>query len=196
MANPDGVKEDRYEQLFISTHNLDFLKYLKKLTKPKEGGKEQFMVSRTTSGSKVELMPTYLKNYITEFHYLFDQIYLCTKPENIASNHNCFFGFGNNLRKFMEIYLFFKYPFCDNADRDYNTRITRFFNDDPATEPMVQRVTNELSHGGEIFDRSVRPVEPSEITKMAKYVLQKIKDVDLTQYGDLVQAVEQEPNIQ
>lgn len=183
-----GKEIDRYKQLFISTHNLDFLKFLKRISKPKVGGKEHFLTVRTESGSVIELMPFYLQHYVTEFHYLFDQICACTDASNISEGHHCFFSFGNNLRKFLEIYLFFKFPFCENSNGDYNKRIERFFNDDPATEPMVVRLSNELSHGGEVFDRSIRPIEHAEISKMAIYVLSKVKNQDPEQYSDLLQA--------
>jgi wobble nucleotide-excising tRNase len=188
IEDDSGNKVDRYKQLFISTHNLDFLKFLKRLSKPKIGGKEHFLLVRTESGSLLELMPFYLQQYVTEFHYLFDQICACTEASKITEGHHCFFSFGNNLRKFLEIYLFFKFPFCEDSQRDYNRRIGRFFDDDPASEPMVMRVTNELSHGGEVFDRSVRPIEHAEISKMAFYVLTKIKIQDPDQYSDLLQA--------
>ena len=186
------VEANRYKQLFISTHNLDFLKYLKRLSRPKAGGKEQFVLVRTKNGSLLELMPSYLRNYTTEFHYLFDQICTCADENEIVKNYHCFFNFGNNLRKFLEIYLFFKFPFCENAKDDHKKRIERFCDDGPAVEPMVVRITNELSHGGERFDRSVRPIEPTEISKMAIYVLGKVKSKDPDQYGGLLQATQRE----
>ena len=190
VKGSDGAEADRYKQLFVSTHNLDFLKYLKRLSRPKAGGNEQFVLSRTENGSLLELMPSYLRNYVTEFHYLFDQICACADASEIAEDQHCFFNFGNNLRKFLEIYLFFKFPLCENANNDYNRRIGRFFDDDPAVEPMVVRITNELSHGGERFDRSVRPIEPAEISKMAIYVLAKVRDQDRVQYCDLLEATQ------
>lgn len=183
-----GNKIDRYKQLFISTHNLDFLKFLKRLIRPQTGGNEHFLVVRTENGSLLELMPFYLRHYVTEFHYLFDLVCACTDASKAAEGHHCFFSFGNNLRKFLEIYLFFKFPFCENSSGDHNKRIERFFDEDPATEPMVIRISNELSHGGEVFDRSVRPVEHAEISKMAVYVLTKVKNNDPEQYSDLLQA--------
>lgn len=187
-VDASGNKVDRYKQLFISTHNLDFLKFLKRLIRPQLGGNEHFILVRTGSGSLLELMPFYLRHYVTEFHYLFDQICACTDTSKASEDHHCFFSFGNNLRKFLEVYLFFKFPFCENSSGDYNKRVERFFDDDPASEPMVMRVTNELSHGGEAFDRSVRPIEHAEISKMAVYVLRKVRGQDKEQYSDLLQA--------
>jgi len=187
-VDANGNKTDRYKQLFISTHNLEFLKFLKRLIRPQVGGNEHLIVVRTVSGSIIERMPSYLRQYVTEFHYLFDQICACTHPGNVTENHHCFFSFGNNLRKFLEVYLFFKYPFCEQSQGDYNKRLERYFDEDPATEPMVTRLTNELSHEGDAFDRSIRPIEHAEISKMAIYVLKKVKARDPDQYADLLQA--------
>jgi wobble nucleotide-excising tRNase len=113
VLDADGKPVYRYEQLFISTHNLDFLRYLKRLSRPKKNH-EQFLVVGKENSSTLELMPSYLKNYITEFNYLFGEIYTCSDPANAATEYHCFYNFGNNLRKFLEAFLFFKYPFSVN----------------------------------------------------------------------------------
>ena len=187
-VDDDGNETDRYKQLFVSTHNLDFLKYLKRLSKPKSGGREHFILVRTPDGSMLELMPFYLRHYVTEFHYLFDQICACSAEENGDNGHHCFFSFGNNLRKFLEVYLFFRFPFCENSNGDQNRRLERFLSDDPVAEPLVMRVTNELSHTADAFDRTVRPIDYGEISRMARYVLGKVKVHDEAQYADLLQA--------
>ena len=179
----------RYEQLFISTHNLEFLKYLKKLSRPKKNH-EYFLIVVKDKSSTLELMPSYLKNYITEFNYLFGEIYTCSDPANAATEYHCFYDFGNNLRKFLEAYLFFKYPFSVNDQQDYNRRIEKFFKDDPSTEPLVQRLTNEFSHLGGIFDRSIQPIDYPEICKLAKFVLKKIKDNDCDQFECLLESID------
>ncbi len=187
ILKPDGTKEDRYKQLFISTHNLDFLKFIKRMTRPQIGGNEHFLVTRTATGSVLELMPAYLKQYVTEFHYLFDQIVCCALEDPATSGHHCFFNFGNNLRKFFEVYLFFKYPW--SAGNDYNRRVEKYFEADMAIEPLANRITNELSHSGEVIDRTMRPVEYDEISKLAKYVLRKLRASDAEQYQALLDAV-------
>lgn len=188
FTDATGAKDNRYKQLFISTHNLDFLKFLKRMSKPEAGGKEHFMVIRSATGSILELMPAYLKQYVTEFHYLFDQIVCCAVEDPAASGHHCFFNFGNNLRKFFEVYLFFKYPWSEDSG-DYNRRVEKYFEADLAVEPLANRLTNELSHGGEVFDRSVRPVDYDEIGKLAKFVLKKLRISDAEQYQALLDAV-------
>lgn len=188
VTDATGTKDYRYKQLFISTHNLDFLKFLKRMSRPVPGGNEHFLVTRTATGSTLELMPAYLKQYVTEFHYLFDQIVCCALEDPATSGHHCFFNFGNNLRKFFEIYLFFKYPWSENSG-DYNRRVEKYFETDLAVEPLANRLTNELSHGGEVFDRSVRPVDYDEICKLAEFVLKKLRSSDADQYQALLDAV-------
>ena len=189
VLDADGKPVYRYEQLFISTHNLELLKYLKKLSRPKKNY-EYFLIVVKDKSSTLELMPSYLKNYITEFNYLFGEIYTCSDPANAATEYHCFYNFGNNLRKFLEAFLFFKYPFSVNDQQDYNRRIEKFFKDDPSTEPLVQRLTNEFSHLGGIFDRSTQPIDHAEISKLAKFVLKKIKDNDCDQFECLLESID------
>lgn len=189
--NPDGSNSYRYKQLFISTHNLDFLKYLKKLSLPPEknhGGSQHFLIERNGGASAISLMPSYLKEYITEFNYLFHQIYKCRDAEYAKVSHEPFYSFGNNLRKFLEAFLFYKYPHHDNQSDSFE-RMKKFFGDDDLAVALINRLNNELSHLESIFDRSMKPVEIPEIPKLANYVLDKIYEKDPHQYNSLVKSI-------
>lgn len=113
------IIEHKYNQIFISTHNLDFLKYLKRLKKEKSKV-EYFLVEREMKQdkitSKIKKMPNYLKEYVTEFHYLFNEIYkVANFDENYLLNtYNQLYNISNVMRKFLEYYLFYRYP--DNND--------------------------------------------------------------------------------
>jgi wobble nucleotide-excising tRNase len=197
----DGANSYRYKQLFISTHNLDFLKYLKRLSIPSKKipaaeGKtknasdhEHFMIERNGASSNILLMPSYLRDYITEFHYLFHQIYKCKDQAAAADSHEPFFGFGNNLRKFLEAFLFFKYPYHDDKN-DAFERIKKFFgNEEDTAVALVNRLNNEFSHLEAVPDRSFKPVEIPEIAKVANYVLDKIYESDKVQYNALLKSI-------
>ena len=189
--NPDGSNSYRYKQLLISTHNLDFLKYLKKLSLPPEknhGGNQHFLIERNGGASAISLMPSYLKEYITEFNYLFHQIYKCRDAEYAKVSHEPFYSFGNNLRKFLEAFLFYKYPHHDNQSDSFE-RMKKFFGDDDLAVALINRLNNELSHLESIFDRSMKPVEIPEIPKLANYVLDKIYEKDPHQYNSLVKSI-------
>lgn len=201
IKNTDGSNSYRYRQLFISTHNLDFLKYLKRLSIPKKKvpaveGKtksvddsEHFMVERNGPTSNIMLMPTYLKDYITEFNYLFHQIYKCRNQDAAQGAHEPFYGFGNNLRKFLEAFLFFKFPYHDDKN-DAFERIKKFFGEEDATAiALVNRLNNEFSHLESIPDRGFKPVEIPEIAKVANFVLDKIYETDPAQYNALLKSI-------
>lgn len=199
LKNEDGSNRYRYEQLFISTHNLDFFKYLKRLSHPNKrevvNGKsvkipdsEYFLIEGCEDGSRIRLMPDYLKNYTTEFNYLFHQIYLCKDAENAEGNYEKFYSFGNNLRKFLEAFLFYRYPYHYDKNNSLE-RLSRFFGDDSAATALTNRVSNELSHLEEIFDRSMRPVDIPEIPRLANFVLDKIFEKDPDQYNALLKSI-------
>lgn len=202
VKKPNCPNTYRYKQLFISTHNLDFLKYLKRLSTPSkkepaaDGSKpksvsdhEFFMIERNGGSSNIMLMPSYLKDYTTEFHYLFHQIYKCKDQAAAAENHEPFFGFGNNLRKFLEAYLFFKFPYHDKKGEPFE-RIKKFFGDEEGIAiALINRLSNEFSHLEEIPDRGFKPVEIPEIAKVANYVLDRIYASDKLQYNSLLKSI-------
>lgn len=200
LKNADGANCYRYSQLFIATHNLDFLKYLKRLSVPKKkataGEKtkkvddiQHFMVERNGLTSKIMLMPSYLKEYITEFNYLFHQIYRCRNQEAAHDAHEPFYNFGNNLRKFLEAYLFFKFPHQDDRNDSFE-RIKKFFGDeDTVAVALVNRLNNEFSHLEMIPDRGFKPVEIPEIAKVANFVLDRIYMTDPDQYNALLKSI-------
>lgn len=188
VKDQDGSNSYRYKQLFISTHNLDFLKYLKRISKPKKEKREDceyLMVERNGEFSRLSIMPSYLKNYITEFNYLFHQIYKCRDPELSKIDHQPFYSFGNNLRKFLEAYLFYRYP---NHESGLN-RITKFFEGDQISVALTNRLDNELCHLEEVFDRSMKPLEVPEISTLSNYVLNKLFETDKDQYNALLKSI-------
>ena len=200
LINAEIVKSMKFKQLFISTHNLDFLKYLKRLSSDHKGKgknkiklKEYFLIERNVQDSNLTLMPDYLKNYVTEFNYLFHQIYKCAKANGMNDqNYQVFYNFGNNARKFLEIYLYYKYP--NGIEND--EKLLKFFGHENIPAIFTDRVNNEYSHLGGVFERGASPVEVPEMQSVAKQILSKIEE-DLDQYNALLQSIgsPQEPII-
>nr|WP_181374744.1 AAA family ATPase [Polaromonas sp. E10S]AWD71955.1 hypothetical protein pE10SP1_p008 [Polaromonas sp. E10S] len=188
--NLDGSNRYGYKQLFISTHSLDFLKYLKRLSspKPKAGGTAHFIIESNGKPSEIHVMPDYLKTYVTEFNYLFHQIYKCRDEELAKTSPESFFSFGNNLRKFLEAYLFYRYPHQEDTN-DSLERMNRFFDGDDMAVTLTGRLSNELSHLEHIFDRSMKPVDIPEIPKLATFVLEKLYLKDKDQYNSLLRSI-------
>lgn len=193
LLNAEIVSVERFEQLFVSTHNLDFLKYLKRLNgkffdtggEQKDYQKGYFVVTRQDKASTIGIMPKYLKEYVTEFNYLFHQIYRCAEIDSVDdSNYTTFYNFGNNARKFFEVYLYYKYP--DQGMTGENLRL--FFGDEKIPAVLTDRINNEYSHLCGMFERGATPVEVPEMQVAARQIIEKLRE-DKEQYSAFLKSV-------
>ncbi len=185
------TKQKKYKQLFISTHNLDFLKYIKRLTASKDELMHFIIEMEQKQNDKcshLKLMPDHLKNYTTEFNYLFNELYKLYKEvsgdraRKIENTYNQFYNIPNNIRKFLEYYLFYKYP---NTESPLNNLEKLFDGEIPA---KINRIVNELSHLT-FIDRGWSPMDVPDIEECVKTVLNKIKEKDEDQFNALVASV-------
>ncbi|EPI8607221.1 AAA family ATPase [Campylobacter coli] len=209
------VRKNSFEQFFISTHNLDFLKYIKRLKKSKskqsKNDEKEYdfpqyyfiekSVKESMETSEVKKLPKCLEKYTTEFNYLFEQIYKFKNIDGINDEDlktSLVYNFGNNLRKFLEIYLFFKYP--NNFESLDKELIERFFNDTYQSDridenhqkmvaSIINRYQNEYSHLREILSRGMQPIDIEESKKIAEFILKTIKQNDKQQYKALVKSI-------
>ncbi|WP_215447992.1 AAA family ATPase [Campylobacter coli] len=209
------VRKNSFEQFFISTHNLDFLKYIKRLKKSKskqsKNDEKEYdfpqyyfiekSVKESMETSEVKKLPKCLEKYTTEFNYLFEQIYKFKNIDGINDEDlktSLVYNFGNNLRKFLEIYLFFKYP--NNFESLDKELIKRFFNDTYQSDridenhqkmvaSIINRYQNEYSHLREILSRGMQPIDIEEAKKIAEFILETIKQNDKQQYKALVKSI-------
>ncbi|MDH0658267.1 AAA family ATPase [Empedobacter sp. GD03865] len=187
LINAEIIAKQEFEQIFISTHNLDFLKYLKRL--PSALNKNQsayFLITREKESSKIKIMPRYLKDYVTEFNFLFHQIYLCsTANADDEIQHNLFYNFGNNTRKFLEAFLYYKYPNAVEKD----DKLIRFFGGNRQASSLTDRINNEFSHLEALFEKGMTPIDIPEMKKTATFILDKIKEKDSEQYEALLLSI-------
>ncbi len=193
LIDSEIAKSKQYKQLFISTHNLDFLKYLKRLSVV--GFKDNvvhYIIERkqkqNDKRSYIATMPDYLKDYITEFNYLFKEIYSYYKStkgdrtQQISNTYNTFYNLPNNMRKFLEYYLFYKYPNTDNP----LANLDKLFEGEIPS--LLNRVVNELSHLTHI-DRGWCPIDVSEVEECVKTIIEKVKEKDEEQFEALLQSI-------
>ena len=184
--------KDNFEQLFITTHNLDFLKYLlrlngKFLKTDKEKQKNYFLIERKNDVSELVLMPKYMKEHASEFNYLFKTIYQCATTEINDETYSIFYNFSNNARKFLEVYLFYKFPdFSDDRKKQesfFGTKLPVFLN---------ERVTNEYSHlaGGIERASTILEYPVDTMKKDAQLILDCIKNHDEEQYKALLNSLD------
>lgn len=187
LINAEIVANSEFEQVFISTHNLDFLKYLKRLQGAlNKNNCKYFITIREGETSRIKQMPKYLKDYVTEFNYLFHQIYICANANTDDDDqHVVYYNFANNARKFLEAFLFYKYP---NA-LEHDDKLHRFFGNNRQASSMTERINNEYSHLEGIFERSMVPIDVPEMKKVAGFILDKIKEKDIDQFDALVKSI-------
>jgi wobble nucleotide-excising tRNase len=101
------ANKNNFEQLFVSTHSFDFLKYLIRLNgrflaTEKDKQKAYFFITQEGRFASIKILPKYIKEFLTEFNYLFGEIYKCANIDSIDdSNYYSFYNFGNNARKFL-----------------------------------------------------------------------------------------------
>ncbi|HEM8128340.1 AAA family ATPase [Providencia rettgeri] len=193
LLNAEVVDKGKFAQLFVSTHNLDFLKYLKRLKDNylnAEGNKVScqkayFVVVRQDKKSTLQVMPSYLKEYVTEFNYLFHQIHKCASLDAIDdNNYVTFYNFANNARKFFEIYLYYKYP-----DQGMTPgTLGAFFGEDSIPAVLTDRINNEYSHLSGVFERGASPVEVPEMQTAARQIIERLKQ-DRDQFTSLMKSV-------
>lgn len=193
LLNAEVVEKGKFAQLFVSTHNLDFLKYLKKLKDnylTAKGDKVKcqkayFIVFRQGKKSTLQVMPSYLKKYVTEFNYLFHQIHKCASLDAIDdTNYVTFYNFANNARKFFEIYLYYRYP-----DQGMTPEtLSKFFGEDSIPAILTDRINNEYSHLSGVFERGASPIEVPEMQTAARQIIERLKQ-DSDQFASLMKSV-------
>ncbi|EWC92787.1 AAA family ATPase [Porphyromonas catoniae] len=143
----------KYHQLFISTHNLEFLKYVQRLTE-KNKGRCNLSIWReecdnSESRSVIGEMPPLLRDNITEYGFLFREIYRYVKPcggdrsKCLEKEYTQFYNLPNNMRKFLECYFSYRHPHSQSPlDRE---NLEWLFGDTPFPA-MINRIINEGSH--------------------------------------------------
>lgn len=191
-------KDQKFLQLFISTHNIEFLKYLRRIKgvetdnsigqvgeqKRKAG---YFLIQRHDNFSTIRQMPLYLSKFLTEFNFLFDQIYKCATVNQIDdSNFYLFYNFGNNARKFLEIYTFYKFP---SPTYQLDAQLKTFWGEQ-IHKTLTDRIHNEYSHMTGVLERGETISEQPEMQKSAKAIISKVQQEDIAQYNALLESID------
>ena len=192
------AKPKKYGQLFISTHNLEFLKFLKRLKLPgnvNDKNVQHFVVEKLRKGDDeykcdVKMMPDYLKDYVTEYNFLFQQVYDVARPiggkkeEKYKNIYSQYYNVANNMRKFLECYLFYRFPDSDEPTVDH---LDDLFEGTERSE--VNRVINEYSHLA-WAERGLKVIDVPEIEKAAKLILKALKEKDPAHFSVLCKSVD------
>lgn len=192
----------KFCQLFISTHNLEFLKHLSNLHKFDNAAtkyRQNFIIEKgkkdCESRSSLRKMPRYLRINISEYLYLFDEIYKLANIENLTGdkikffedNYTQLYAMGNLMRKFLECYMSTKYPHIESPYQNLNLL---FPNSIPR---QINRLVQEYSH----LQWGVRgslPIDVPEAEETAKKIMEALELHDPAHYQSLVNCIERERN--
>lgn len=192
------IKNLSFCQLFISTHNLEFLKFTKRIRPVVTTGSKaisKYVVVKLGKGttddyrSEIRKMPEYLSKYMTEYNFLFEQIYEVAKLESdeeqtlYGEKYTQYYNIGNNMRKFLECYLFYRYPDTDDPLRAH---LAQLF--DENVPSAVNRVVNEYSHLA-WAERGMRVMDVPEVATAARDILKALQKKDPEHYETLCKSV-------
>ena len=182
------IQSHNQSQIFIATHNLIFLRYLKMLKVAPN--KSYFFIRHCGDFSVIESMPLYLKKQGTEFNYWFQNIVECAESDIDDSNMHWFESFSNNARKFFEFEYYFKYPYRKNNKDNGDEAASIFWGkENKIPQILTEKMSDENSHSLVDIEAQGIAMQAPEIRKAAFMMLQRIKDVDSNQYKALLKSV-------
>lgn len=179
-------------QLFISTHNFEFLGHLKHWlgNDHKKAKAEFFMVQNTTLDNirraQLVAMESTIRDFQSEYQYLFYLLNKCL--DETPEKQDTLYMIGNVARRFLEIYCNFKIPKTSTLEEKIQSLRDRAksFTDEQRTR--LFKLTNVYSH----------PVDPlslpshtaiSEVKPAIQDLFKLIQITDRRHYNALLKAI-------
>jgi len=186
-------------QVLITTHNFDFFNLLKDLIKNdsdkipnqklKKDKENYYLVkkiinSNHTKYSIIEKLPNILLNFKSEYNYLFS-ILKNFNETNDKSNFEMLYLIPNISRRFLEAYLFMKYP--DGGK--YNEKCKMFFKDENISDKQsALKLLDEYSHE-QSPEHAQKFPDVNEVENSIKFILETLKKKDLEHYNALCRSI-------
>ncbi|MGT2460106.1 AAA family ATPase (plasmid) [Cupriavidus basilensis] len=153
-------------QLFLLTHNLNFMNEAKKWLKTKtqkEAAKQGKLGTATllfldaiqtgdekTRVSVLKELPKYIRDYESEYHYLFNLVLrFHTSPEE---HSEYFYVIPNALRKLLDVFLAFKLPGPDGLTSKVETILKLEHGLDAGRTRALERLAQVESHADSLDD--------------------------------------------
>lgn len=139
--NPENANQyvNCFKQLFLSTHNFEFFSFLKDSNRlNKKNTKQYYFIKRVSEKqSTIQELPKSLRDYKSEYIYLFDLIYNFHELGCQESDEK-YILMPNAVRRFLEIYTLFKLP--DSTD-EVDARLKILM-----PEPTELKLLHHFSH--------------------------------------------------
>lgn len=147
------------KQLFLLTHNLHFMqecrKWLGKMSRDKPPTAGLFFVDlkQDAAGkrsSRLEPLPKLLRDYESEYHYLFQHVKRLAESEDLAYDH--LYLMPNAMRKVLDIFLAFKVPGPDGLKSKLDTVVRTRPDFDTSRLMALDRLVQLESHAESLDD--------------------------------------------
>jgi len=182
--NPENPEQyiNCFKQLFISTHNFEFFTFIKDSARiNKKGTKEYYFVKRISRDeSHIIKLPDSLKNYKSEYLYLFSIIHKFYE-NGCDENDEKFILMPNAIRRFLEIYTLMKLP---GSTQEIDGRLKIL-----ASEPNELKTLHHFSHFT-TFEKATRHDEALLNLGQATEELMTLIKLDNIHYESLLSAVD------
>ena len=176
------AKLENCDQLFISTHNLEFFNLIKDWFTKMKGNKSKccyYLIERITSNgneiSNISELPSFLLKYRSEYHYLFYKIkFFATNP---TTEFESLYQLPNIIRRFLEAFIGFKYSkgLKDGLEMIINNESDRI---------KIDTFVNNFSHQRDLT-RSLVFRDVNECKRIVDIVLESVKRKDGEHYDVL-----------
>ncbi len=174
-------------QLFITTHNFDFFNLIKDLHTDKEKTK-YFLVQKSmykgVKQSTIKNLPEVLRKFKSEYNFLFS-ILKDFNDSKIKSNFDLLYVLPNITRRFLEAYLFQKYP----DGKKFKEKCKKFFEGvDSNKLQSTLKLLDEYSHE-ENSEHAHKFPDINEIEQSVSLILETIKNKDQDHYDALCESI-------
>ncbi len=180
-------------QLFITTHNFDFFNLLKDLRRSHRNGLGEkkcnlYLIKKILiedeEYSCIEDLPEVLKNYRSEYNYLF-KIIKEFHDSNGKSKYDLLYLLPNILRRFFEAYLYMRYP----DGKEFKDKADKFLENVELNERQsILKLINEYSHERNP-SRAQKFPDVEEVVHAVSFILKTIKIKDEEHYKALCESL-------
>ena len=132
-------------QLFLSTHNFEFFNLLRELPLGKRDTEYYFIRRIAESESGLYRLPKAIRDYKSEYHYLFNELYKFHNSAN-KEDYEALMNIPNSMRRFVELYSYSKIP--GNYNSKVDERTDKIFGIEKSKR--IMKVLHYFSHSNSI----------------------------------------------
>ena len=182
-------------QTFILTHNFALFSEIKQKYNFTWKGKEnignkkfsaymlEIEVKDGNRSSKIKPLHKILRDYNSEYHYLFSCL---TRIRDLESSIvNWHYNLPNMARRFLETFLEFRYPDKQNFSEAIDA--TEF---DSQKKISINRYLNKFSHRDTITSSGYHEDPMAEAWQVINYILEMVEELDPGHYKQMIKIIE------